>query len=588
MSLFAKDEDRTEQDINETILLISRLNTRDIRVTSGIRKALIKKGERAIEGLTRSLNSPNGMVREACVEMLGEIASPRATPALISMLYDYREDIPLKSERAIRKVVETHLTKYDLLTESSEEYNLDRRRIVDPLVAALSSPSELMRMGEVVRLLIDLKNEATRSLLKIYADTGYATREFIKREIMKIPESKKLELIPFAGSFKHKEVQRLVISILNSLSDRANLRQMIENLIESGNCSLELKVFCRLKGLIKQMIEEMKALKSDIRWRALSYLENFTTEEEVVAAIRLRLKDPEKRIRQRALLILGNLEEGYSSEPLILALDDADEDVQICALRMLVRRNYPDIISLLVKMSMRSKNMRAIALAELAQISPHDYASLMEKMSPQMREELSQKLVEFNLDILNSLKEELQKLDAEQRLKAARAIQVIGLPVDVDEEYVASLSDPDERVRATLVKTVGVAGNTMAMQAILRSLNDPDRRVRANAIETYSDMRDPELLKRLAVFLRDPDNRVRGNVIKVLLGFGYEPAYGALIEMLNSDQELLRLSGLWVVSELKETRAKDIVAKLSLTDKSKTVQQKAIATLRALGIELRL
>ena len=584
MPLFGSEEDRTERDFEETLLLISHFGVRDNRVSSGITRALIKKGEKALPGLIQSLNSPNGMVREICVEILGDIGSTQAVVPLLNMLYDIREDIPIKAERALRKIANHHLEAYESAKEISDELASERKRIVDPLVKTLSNPSELMRMGGVIRLLTDLKNEATRALLKIYTEVGYATKEFIKQEVLKIPEQKKKELIPFAGSFKHKEIQQLVIEMLNSLSDEKNLREMVEVLLEHGDVSLELKVFCRLKGLVKAMIEEMEALKSDIRWRALSFLESFVSDDEVLKAVHRRLKDPEKRIRQRALLILGNIQDGFSFEPLLQSLDDADENIQVCALRILVRRNYPGVISLLVKMSVKSKNLRAIALTELAQISPHDYTSIMARMPQEQREELSLKLEEFNLDIMKTLKEELQDLDSEKRLKAAQAIQVIGLPVNVDSNFVTSLTDPDEKVRATLIRTIGVAGNTIALRAILDSFADPDRRVRANAIETYANMQDPELIKRLLPFMRDPDNRVRGNAIKVLLELKFDPAYPALIAMLKSDEELMRLSALWVVEELKETRLKDTVAKMSLMDQSTTVREKALKTLEKLGV----
>ncbi len=394
-------------------------------------------------------------------------------------------------------------------------------------------------------------------------------------------------MIPFAGSFKNKDIQQLVIELLNSLADQNNLRMMVETLIERGNCTLELKVFCRLKGINKALIRELEALRSDVRWKALCYLENFTGDEQVIKAIYKRLKDPEKRIRQRALLVLGNLEEGYSHEPLLQALDDSDEDVQICALRMLVRRNYPDIVSMLIKMSAKSKTLKAIALSELAQISPHDYTNVIKRMSPAQQRELRAKLEEFNLDIITTLKEELRDIDVNKRLKAAQAIKVIGLPVNIDDEYISSLTDPDERVRATLVKTIGVAGNTMAMSAILESLLDPDRRVRANAIETYAEMKDSHIFKHLASFLHDPDNRVRGNAVKVLMEMGYEPAFAALLDMLKSDQELMRLSALWVIEEIKEVRVKDLVAKISLLDHSSTVRERALKTLEVLGVTVR-
>ena len=169
MALFGSQEELSDRDINETLLLISRLSVRDNRITSGIRRALIKKGERALPGLIRSLNSPNSMVREICVDLLGEAGFPQAVAPLLDRLYDYRENIPPKAEKALRKIVEKHLTTYESAKNITDELQNERKQVVEPLAQALANPSELMRMGEVVRLLVDLKNEATRALLKTYS-----------------------------------------------------------------------------------------------------------------------------------------------------------------------------------------------------------------------------------------------------------------------------------------------------------------------------------------------------------------------------------------------------------------------------------
>ncbi len=147
MPLFSGGEDLADRDLQETLLLISRLDVRDIRLIQGIKRALIKKGRKALPGLIRSLNSPNGMVREACVEILGEISSPKAVAPLLNLLYDYRDDIPSKTERTLRKIINRHLREYESAEKITEELAVQRKRIVEPLVNTLSNPSELLRMG---------------------------------------------------------------------------------------------------------------------------------------------------------------------------------------------------------------------------------------------------------------------------------------------------------------------------------------------------------------------------------------------------------------------------------------------------------
>jgi propanediol dehydratase large subunit len=75
--------------------------------------------------------------------------------------------------------------------------------------------------------------------------------------------------------------------------------------------------------------------------------------------------------------------------------------------------------------------------------------------------------------------------------------------------------------------------------------------VRANTIEALESMGNRRMVPILLRFRRDPSNRIRGNVLKALYHLGFTDIEQDLLDMVKSQDNLMKASALWVVSQIK-------------------------------------
>ncbi len=105
----------------------------------------------------------------------------------------------------------------------------------------------------------------------------------------------------------------------------------------------------------------------------------------------------------------------------------------------------------------------------------------------------------------------------------------------------------DERVRATLVKTIASLGGADDIPLIYRFLEDANPRVRANAIEALDLINHPNTFPIFVQWLSDPDNRVKANCLKALRRMGGEEVNRILSDMLGSEYASYKESALYVI-----------------------------------------
>ena len=119
----------------------------------------------------------------------------------------------------------------------------------------------------------------------------------------------------------------------------------------------------------------------------------------------------------------------------------------------------------------------------------------------------------------------------------------------------------------------------MAIRALLQAVTDADRRVVANSVEALESTGREEMLGLVRIFAAHPNNRIRANAIKALWSMGDTRAASLLDAMLRSDDEMMRLSATWLLGEIDLVDRIDILLKLSKTDASERVRQKALMIL---------
>lgn len=255
---------------------------------------------------------------------------------------------------------------------------------------------------------------------------------------------------------------------------------------------------------------------------------------------------------------------------------DSDRDVQIEAIKGLVALNPPDKIKLLTPLlNAAHPEARQAAMAEISRDSFGRYLQSFDRLDEKTRALAGQAIAKLDPGMVGRLADEIRALEPDRRLKALKIIEYINKEQELESVLQELLRDPDRMVRATAVKTIGIAGSVEALQVLMRSLADPDRRVRANAVEAFEAMGDPRLGDLLLPFLQDPDNRVRANAVKALWHLGRVEAPQALDRMLQDPDDRMRLSAVWILGEIDWPEAAERLRSALARESNPTVRAKA-------------
>jgi hypothetical protein len=180
---------------------------------------------------------------------------------------------------------------------------------------------------------------------------------------------------------------------------------------------------------------------------------------------------------------------------------------------------------------------------------------------------------------LERIQQELASLEPEHRLKAVKMVVTFHREEELEETLLKLARDPDQRVRATVARTLGILEDEPAIRALLQTVTDIDRRVVANSVEAIEAAGRQELLGLVRIFADHPNNRIRANAVKALWNMGDRRGRGLLEEMLADDDEMMRLSASWLLGEIDYPARMELLRKLARTDPSERVRSKALSIL---------
>jgi len=210
-------------------------------------------------------------------------------------------------------------------------------------------------------------------------------------------------------------------------------------------------------------------------------------------------------------------------------------------IKEVVKTGSPDGLKLLSQIVTRESDI------EIRQSARKAYNSLYKYCYPGHEEHTgdSQKEDHISKSVLESW---LRSRDPEQEMKALVELQ--RNPDDELLEYLREFYQEffDDRVKATLVKTLGMQGEARDVPVCYSFLEDESPRVRANAIEALELINHPNTYMIFVQWLSDSDNRVKANCIKALRKLGQQSVNRILEEMLHSEYTAYKESALYVIS----------------------------------------
>lgn len=148
----------------------------------------------------------------------------------------------------------------------------------------------------------------------------------------------------------------------------------------------------------------------------------------------------------------------------------------------------------------------------------------------------------------------LALLDDASPLVRAKAAALVGRPSasadTVTKLYSKLYNESDALVRSALVSALGRTGDPRVGDWLVEVLDDPEPRVQANTIETLGRLRGFQPSDAVAPYLMSGHNRLRANAILALWEAGNPEALRQLCAMLDEDDGARRISAVYVAGEI--------------------------------------
>jgi HEAT repeat protein len=189
-----------------------------------------------------------------------------------------------------------------------------------------------------------------------------------------------------------------------------------------------------------------------------------------------------------------------------------------------------------------------------------------------------------NNNALSTLVEMLSDPETWVRIRAVQALAKFKETKAPDYIIQHLELEKNEKVRATMVKTIGLFNNEKFLPVLLTYLTDEDPRVRANTIEGLGYIKSPKVKALLQPFLKDPNSRIKANAARIIMNkeFSDNPAQDTLREMLFSEDQFERASAIYAIGDAALDKFLPVLIEL-ISDKSFIVQRNLAAALKHFG-----
>lgn len=291
---------------------------------------------------------------------------------------------------------------------------------------------------------------------------------------------------------------------------------------------------------------------ADVRASALQIAALSAPPDLLFAALEKRLKDPAAEVRRVAVQILLQTRHPKLADLLQDALGDPAPDIVLTAVKGLADILQEASMVLIYKKLTVSpvEELRSFALSKIARLTQTRFVENFNRLSPEVRKLAGAAIQKLDGSFVEQVSEELRSLDPAARLRAALILENMQINSKTKDALLEAMKDPDKKVRAAVVKTLGVLGDRDLLSRLIEFFNDPDERVRANAIEGVLSIGDQSAIRLLLPFLEDGNNRIRGNAILAIWHISKANVYPVLRKMLNEKEVLMQASALWVIGEI--------------------------------------
>lgn len=536
--------------------------------------------------LRQALRDASEQTRLNALDLLGRIGTNEAIQEALGAVEDGSPDVCKKATAvaldALVRFVGARRREASIVPQQTGSVHTSE---VSAIVARLLGTYEKHRERKILEAMVEIGEASLATIVEVLRGPNSAARRDIVRVLASSHAPAAAACLFRLHRDKDAALRDAAGEILAERRSKAAARPLVRHIAALPDDEVEL------------LAERVPGVPW---WREASDLARDLDEREGLKMVRfLRCsKEPPARkvdalgdlldsvhvhVRRAAVEALAGIAAPESAVKIERALRDTDEEVAMRALDALLARNLPDRNRLLLPLlNSPFDAVRKKVSALVSKDSFERYMRAFDRLDDKTRALAGKAIAKIDDDLVAKLADELGSLDGDRRFKALRIVAATEMSKELEPVLLELLNDPDRRVRATLVKTIGILGSADAMRALIHLLSDPDRRTRANAIEAFEEIGNPKIVGLLLPFLKDPDNRIRANAAKACWKLGHPETLEVLAEMINDPQENMRLSAVWAFGEIAPLGVEQILADAARDDPSPVVRKKAEETLAKL------
>jgi HEAT repeat protein len=492
---------------------------------AGLRNAavdiLVRMGGDAVPMLLDQATCPDHDVRKFIVDILGEIADPRAIPRLLAALADEDGNVraaaaenlgKLRSTEAVPALLDAMrfpdvLLRFTILDALGRigvpvplarllpfrDEKLLRKALIDALglVGDADAASELLAgLTDPMRNVRDASLQALVALAERYPE---AVRRFLAAQ--NLPATVESVLASMADA-QLPAMRQAAVRVLGWLASPRAVRPLLDRLDEESLQHDALSALVNICLCHPQALLDAWGVVPTLQRAYLAYVFGEAGCAAGADLLRAALGSDDARLTQMAAHALGRLGGVDDLGPLAAGLRHADTDVRDAA---------------------------AQALCALGG--------------------------RFPTEILAALEPSLGDADPARR---SAAVSVLGRLADatIAQRLAMALKDPAAEVRRCALRALAGAPAAEHLLAIQLALSDEDVEVRRSAAEILGTCGDPEAVHGLRLALRDEDIWVRASAVRSLGRVGGRAEAGTIGQLLGDPVGLVSIAVLETLAEL--------------------------------------
>jgi len=551
-------------------LLVSFLDDSDKRVANEAIDLLAIKGEAIFDYIEKYVNMPMIRLKLNILELLNKIESFKKLRYLLILSKDNKEKIKVEAQQSIFILLE----KIDV-----NETNDDIENVLEYLEEELSR-NDIKKISILIKMLLKFKEIGASKIVQDVINKN-STRDIYFKLLNEIKNNEKIYIIMEMLNSKIPEIKEMGIKLLKNFKVENVFFNEVEKSL--GKYIVENKNFFHQKeknaiisfiisnNLLEKNIEKLNSDISIERKYAVEII-GMIEEAKIYKLIINMRKDPDISVRLSVIEVLASKSNENFLNVYEEMLDDPDENIQKKALESISNIDTEEANLVLHNaMTHTNINIRNQVSMLLARDTISKYISSFDKLDVKNKKKIALVLEKMDGDIESLFLKKMKSIDANERKKIIEIIEYVENQSKYKEAILVAMKDPESTIRAKIANILKNIKDKDVLLGMLKLLNDPDKRVRANIIETFGKINNKTAIKLIIPYLEDMDNRVKANSIIGLYHMGYIDALNNLNEMLFSDSEKMRASGIYIIRELKLYDKIQLVSNMT-SDKSELVK----------------